>query len=78
MSNIPWSVYKSFTTEPDKTGSDCCQIKDREGTTIGFIADRDNAEMIVRAMNEYSELLETIDKVKAELEDIKLVVDSLA
>ena len=68
MSKIPWSVFQSFTSEPEKTGSSCCRINAADGSVVGFVADYDNAEMVVKAVNEYSALIQAVEDVKEKLE----------
>ena len=70
MSKIPWFVFQSFTSEPEKTGPSCCRINAADGSVVGFVADYANAEMIVNAVNEYSDLIKAIEQVKEELEDM--------
>jgi len=71
MSKIPWSVFQSFTSEPEKTGPSCCRINAADGSVVGFVADYDNAEMVVKAVNEYSALILAVEEAKNKLEDLK-------
>ena len=68
MSRIPWSIYQSFTTDPIKTGEGTCRINAADGSVVGFIADYSNAEMIVKAVNEYSALIQEVEKAQEMLE----------
>ena len=71
MSKIPWFVFQSFTSEPEKTGPSCCRINAADGSVVGFVADYDNAEMVVKAVNEYSALIVAVEEAKNKLEDLK-------
>lgn len=71
MNRIPWSIYQSFTPDPKRTGGSTCRINDADGSILGYISDRSNAEMLVQAVNEYSALIAAKEEAEENLELMK-------